>query len=66
MARVKPKSVITFTFREWTCPICGKIFIPATFHVYREGDEVFCGWNCLREYRRRKEERKTLRKGLKK
>lgn len=66
MARVTPKKHMRFPFKELNCPICGKTFFPAAFHVYTQSEKVFCGWNCLREYRRRKEELRTSRKGLKK
>ena len=39
-----------FPFKEMTCVVCGKIFIPAPEHIYNEerGGKVkhICGYNC--------------------
>ncbi|MBR6558460.1 MAG: hypothetical protein IKT70_05550 [Clostridia bacterium] len=40
---------------EKKCPVCGKTFVPAVFHVYYRGEDVMCSWSCLNEYGRRKE-----------
>lgn len=46
------------TFRELTCPICKRTFIKAPEHVFVQDGKTFCRWNCLCEYRHRKEEKK--------
>ena len=43
------------------CPVCGKEFMPAPYHVYAEDGRTFCKWSCLCEYRRRKETKKQER-----
>lgn len=40
------------------CPVCGKKFMPAPYHVYVEDSRTFCTWSCLCEYRRNKETKK--------
>lgn len=32
---------------EAKCPMCGKIFIPAPLHTYKEHDIFYCSWRCL-------------------
>ena len=46
---------------ERKCPVCGKIFVPAPFHVYKDGVMWFCKWTCLCEYRRNMEAYKEKR-----
>ena len=46
---------------EKKCPVCGKIFVPAPFHVYFRGDDVMCSWGCLNEYLRRKDKTRLRR-----
>ena len=38
------------------CPLCGKNFIPAPEHRFREGNLIYCSWKCYnhREERKRK------------
>ncbi len=31
---------------ELTCPLCGKKFIPAALHIYRDRGRTFCSWTC--------------------
>ncbi len=40
---------------ERTCPVCGKVFIPAELHVYKTKlspaggpDKLVCSWTCVR------------------
>ena len=28
------------------CVMCGKLFIPASEHIYKRGRIWLCGWNC--------------------
>lgn len=41
---------------EATCPICGKKFIPAPLHVYRDKRSMkrVCSWSCVCESERLK------------
>lgn len=32
---------------EFFCPICGKLFIPAPQHIYKENGKVYCSWTCF-------------------
>ena len=36
-------------FIDKTCPICGKNFIPAGQHMYRDArnDNLVCSWTCM-------------------
>ena len=31
---------------EKKCRKCGKKFIPAPMHAYREGSKYYCSWHC--------------------
>ncbi len=33
--------------REVTCPKCGQVFIPAAYHAYRDGRDLYCSWKCF-------------------
>ena len=41
---------------ERTCPVCGKDFIPAAQHVYRDKHRKYlvCSYSCMLESQRRK------------
>ena len=38
-------------WHESTCPVCGKNFIPAPMHAYKQDGRLFCSWTCLNKYR---------------
>ena len=55
---------------ERVCPVCGKTFVPAPFHRYKENDmnchvRVMCSWGCLCKYRVQIEAAKAERKAAK-
>ena len=29
------------------CPICGRKFIPATYHIYKSRGRLVCTWSCV-------------------
>ena len=31
---------------EIRCPRCGKMFIPAPLHVYKDDKGIYCSWSC--------------------
>ena len=31
---------------EAICPKCGKVFIPAPYHVYHDDKGFYCSWTC--------------------
>lgn len=33
---------------EYVCPVCGKSFVPAPYHVYQEQGKPYCSWSCYR------------------
>lgn len=44
---------------EATCPICGKVFVPAPYHIYKQrsgrtGHKYYCSYSC---YNRRYEKK---------
>lgn len=43
-------------YRDAKCPVCGKNFIPAPLHVYRDkrGSKKVCSWTCVLESERLK------------
>lgn len=30
-----------------TCPVCGKIFCPAPYHIYEDDNGIYCSWTCF-------------------
>lgn len=44
-----------FAWIERTCPECGKIFMPAPQHAYKDDRELFCSWHCINARHKRKE-----------
>ncbi len=49
-----------YQFKELFCEACGKKFIPAVEHVYKDiykGHTIYyCGWNCTCPFRRKNKE----------
>lgn len=39
--------------RERKCPICGKIFLAAPFHIYKAKNKLVCSWGCVRKYEKK-------------
>lgn len=31
---------------EKKCRKCGRIFIPAPMHIYKDGSRYYCSWTC--------------------
>ena len=50
---------------ERVCPECGKVFVPAALHIYKDDTKFFCKWSCYNSYLNRKEKRKEEVKGMK-
>lgn len=51
-------------FRERTCKVCGKSFIPAPLHAYKDRRHPYslvCSWSCVCESERLK--KKTQKRG---
>lgn len=52
-------------WKESTCPICGKKFIPAPEHVYRRRVRTslryICSYHCVLEYDKNKIDRRYAR-----
>lgn len=43
---------------DHTCPICGKNFIPAPMHLYREqknDGKLFCSYTCWMKFLNKKQ-----------
>lgn len=40
------------------CPVCGKQFEPAPYHVYKiyvkYSHKLVCSWHCVREWEKKK------------
>lgn len=54
------------SIEECTCPVCGKIFIPAPMHQYKDKhttNKRVCSWACVRESERRRDAEREKRKG---
>lgn len=43
--------------KEARCPVCGRIFVPAPYHVYKSKDAYFCRYNCYNKFLTEKESR---------
>ena len=52
---------------ELICPVCGKNFIPAPFHIYKiKGKILVCTYKCMLEYEKtRKLKSKQIRPNIK-
>ena len=52
-------------FKSVKCPICGKSFVPAPYHVYKmfiKGSyRYLCSWSCYRKAEREKENKKKTK-----
>lgn len=48
---------------EMKCACCGKIFVPAPYHVYRDGSKWFCKYTCYNKHLTEKENRQNQMKG---
>lgn len=48
--------------RDMTCSKCGKNFVPAAKHLYRDEQNYYCSWTCYihRNDQIRKESRKAV------
>jgi hypothetical protein len=33
--------------KEFNCPVCGKHFVSAAKHLYKDGKNLFCSWSCF-------------------
>jgi hypothetical protein len=40
------KNTLGSILPEKKCRKCGKMFIPAPLHVYREYSKYYCSWTC--------------------
>ena len=41
----------TYILSELVCPVCGKVYIPAPFHVYKiKSSKLVCSYKCQLEY----------------
>ena len=44
-----------FGFREYSCPVCGRKFVPAPFHMYDDNGVLLCSYPCdLKNARQKK------------
>ncbi len=43
-------------FMDHRCPVCGKNFIPAPFHLYVHNKVKLCSWTCMLKAERAAEE----------
>lgn len=49
------KGALYLSIQEKKCRKCGKNFVPAAEHIYKDGSAYFCGWTCFL-HRKDKEE----------
>ena len=42
----RTKGALNIVLREKQCKKCGKKFIPAVEHIYREVSKYYCSWTC--------------------
>lgn len=48
--------------RYEVCPVCGKKFIPAAYHVYRVNKRLVCTWGCQRKAEKEAEAKEKKRR----
>lgn len=56
---MKKEIVEVHAFPEVVCPVCGKVFIPAVQHIYRDKRTPYkrvCSWGCVCKSERLKEQ----------
>ena len=46
---------------ECICPVCGKNFIPAPYHIYNDFGKFYCSWTCYNRRDARYEKRKIMK-----
>lgn len=46
---------------EARCAKCGKVFIPAYYHIYKDSTKIYCSWTCYNH----KDDDKEKKKGSK-
>ena len=39
-------NTLRYILPERRCKKCGKVFIPAPMHRYRDGSRWYCSWTC--------------------
>ena len=42
----KKRGDLRFIIREEKCAKCGKNFVVAIEHAYKEGSKYYCAWTC--------------------
>ena len=42
---------------ETECPKCGKVFVPAPYHVYKTHNGYYCSWSCFNHRNDKKEQK---------
>lgn len=52
MKEKKIKNNAEEIFIERKCPVCGKVFFPAPYHVYKVNDKLACSYSCVVLYRK--------------
>lgn len=50
---------IPTNFRTAKCRKCGKEFIPAPFHVYKDGSKYYCTWTCYNHRKDKSDKEET-------
>lgn len=61
------KVKVHYIFEPRPCPECGKMFIPAPMHVYKNGlDDLVCTYTCMLKARRREEAEEAEKEAKKK
>lgn len=43
---------------EAKCKKCGRVFIPAPYHIYVDRDNMYCGWTCFLHRKEKKQQKK--------
>lgn len=62
VARVDNMDDRTMQFVEKRCAKCGKIFIAAPFHIYKDNGEYYCKWTCYNHREDGKANNRKIRK----
>ena len=56
------RKTLDSTLREISCPVCGRGFIPAPYHLYKmRGGRLVCSYSCMLRSEREREENKRRR-----
>ena len=59
--KMTDKNRIYHGIEEERCPICGRLFVPAVYHTYKDSKGYYCSYTCYNRREQAIEERNVRR-----